>query len=117
MSNYTTKKTYSIKEVTRYVLAEYHENYDVHTGYLIGSGSSPLGEFDNRHFAQSVLEKLNGMKDEKFIIVQHTFEPEAKVYYAEDALDAQLKRESLIDGALETEGESADYRVYVSYWG
>jgi hypothetical protein len=90
-----------VRPVVRHVITRY-------TNDAVRGGSvETLGEFDNEAQAEQVAEAMRSVHwPKKFVIVQVTFEPETKAYYAESLDEAN---ETAVKLTAETGG---DWRIF-----
>ena len=72
-----------------------------------GGGSEVLGEFDSESQAEQVADAMRSVHwPKKYVLVQVTFEPETKAFYAETQVEADKLRGKL------SEETGHDWRVF-----
>lgn len=79
------KVEYRVRPVVRYVVTRWHQELDDRG--CSGAGCETVGEFPNEEAAECVRNALEaGAKlisaSSQYAVVQHSFEPDAKVFYA-----------------------------------
>ncbi|HEY5850874.1 MAG TPA: hypothetical protein VIT62_08945 [Lysobacter sp.] len=94
------KVEYRVRPVVRYVVTRWHQELDDRG--CSGAGCETVGEYPNEEVAERVLRALEADErakgpDRQYAIVQHSFEPEAKVLYAYGIAEAIARRDRLND--------------------
>lgn len=93
--NYYSKVEYKVRPLERYNLTRYEENYDIRTDKPIGASCNTIGVFDTEATANFVKDSLESTVEQKWVIVEDSFETNGIIYYSYTKQDAEEMRKKL----------------------